>query len=93
MLSPIAAMKQHIHERRSLCLKVERVDMGRGFYIEAVNLDLFLGHEDDPVDRARCGRVDGMHDGRWILDRDWLVLFMDTFGQLPANCVVEGDAE
>jgi len=91
MLSPVGTLKQHISDRKALCLNVERVELGRGFYIEAVNMDLFLCHQDAPGDKARCGRVDAMHDGRWILNREWRVELMATFGQLPPNCAVEGD--
>lgn len=93
MLSPVETLKQHIKDRRAVCLEVKRVDLGRGFYVEAVNLDLYLCHDDTPGDRARCGRVDAMHDGRWILSREWRVELMATFGVLPANMAVEGEEE
>jgi hypothetical protein len=91
MLSPVATLLQHIHDRKAVCLDIKRVDLGRGFYIEAVNLELYLCHEDDPGEQAHCGRVDAMHDGRWILKREWQVELMDAFGALPENCAIEGD--
>jgi hypothetical protein len=93
MGSPVATLLQHIHDRKAICLDIKKVDLGRGFYIEAVNMDLFLCHQDAPGDRARCGRVDAMHDGRWLLSREWQVELLATFGQLPENCAVEGDEE
>jgi hypothetical protein len=93
MLSPVATLKQHIKDRRTISLEVRRADLGRGFYIEAVNMELFIAHVDAPGDRAYCGRVDAMHDGGWILFREWRAELMATFGALPANCAVEGDGE
>ncbi|MBN1430423.1 MAG: hypothetical protein JXB07_18785 [Anaerolineae bacterium] len=89
----IATLQQHIKDRRAVILDIKRIDIGRGFYIEAVNLDLFIGHVDGPDDRARCGRVDAMHDGSWLLDREWRVELLATFGTLPANMAIEGEED
>lgn len=89
----ITLLKRHIRDRQALHLDIIKVELGRGFYIEAVNMDLFLAHEDEPGERARCGRVDAMHDGRWILTREWRIELTEMFGDLPTDIAIEGDEE
>ena len=88
----IATLQQKIHDRRVQAQLVRRVELGSGFNIEADRDVLYLTHDSEPDERAICGVLENtISEPRFILYREWGQQLRETFGQLPANLVIDGD--
>lgn len=90
----IATLQQHIHERRERLAHIESMELGQGVSIVAERSLLFLRSIHEPTEQALCGFIEDTPRGpRWTLYREWQVELKNTFGELPANLVIEGDSE
>lgn len=88
----IATLQQKIHDRREQQFHIDKIELGQGFSIEAERGMLFLIHDIEPGEKAFCGLVENTTMlPRWVLFRSWYRQLTDTFGELPANVIVDGD--
>lgn len=88
----LAMLQERMHERKERRLRIEEISLGKGFSILAERGLLFLTSEAEPDEQVFCGLVEDDPRGpRWVLFREWAVLLRETFGELPAGLVVDGD--
>jgi hypothetical protein len=96
MVTTIEDLRRLVTTRRLERQRTDKLSLGKKIFI-SVTPDggtLFLFHEDDPEDTAVCGFVEETSAGRrWVLWREWYNVLKETFGDLPALLVIDGEAE